>query len=290
MSVEPYASPNRVTYQGRDFTEDEARRLTADIKAWAGTLWVRLEAARNGRAWKALGYTSWADYLETEFDISRSRGYQLVAHAAAVRELAEAAGLEVSTAVDIPERHTRAIDTTAAAADIAAAVAAEPDADETRRAEIVEQTITEHKVTATTTTTIDADTAEVIEGPSSNAPAPSPGAVEQDDDAAPDAEGSATPGEGAAPEGSGGTPATDPSENDQPPAQDSPELLRAKAVKRHGDLMKQARHGLLMLSPIDVAAHCPAADRDDWLAFAGQLADFAERLAAEFTPTLRSVQ
>ncbi len=67
-------------------------------------------------------------------------------------------------------------------------------------------------------------------------------------------------------------------------------MLRAKAVKRHGDLMKQARHGLLMLSPIDVAAHCPAADRDDWLAFAGQLADFAERLAAEFTPTLRSVQ
>ena len=55
--------------------------------------------------------------------------------------------------------------------------------------------------------------------------------------------------------------------------------------------MKQARHGLLMLSPIDVAAHCPSEDRDDWLAFAGQLADFAERLATEFAPQpLRSVQ
>lgn len=286
-TVEPYASPNGITYQGRDFTEDEALRLTADIKAWAGTLWVRLEAARNGRAWKALGYTSWADYLETEFEISRSRGYQLVAHAAAVRELAEAAGLEVSTAVDIPERHTRAIDTTAAAADIAAAVAAEPDADEARRAEIVEQTITEHKVTATTTTTIDADTAEILDtNPSTEDTAP-PAEAPVDD--AP----RGTPAPDGAPEG-GGAEGSDPtpSENDPPaPVQDSPELLRAKAVKRHGDLMQKTRDGLLLLSPIDVSAHCPIEDRDDWLAFAGQLADFAERLATEFAPQpLRSVQ
>lgn len=127
------------------------------------------------------------------------------------------------------------------------------------------------------------------EGPSSDAPVP-PGAVEPDDDAAPNVEGSATPGEGAAPEGSDGSPTADPSD-DRKPAQESPELLRAKAVKRHGDLMKQVRHGLLMLSPIDVAAHCPAQDRDDWFAFAGQLADFAERLATEFAPQpLRSVQ
>jgi|GEM_PF-2354229 len=129
----------------------------------------------------------------------------------------------------------------------------------------------------------------VSEGPSSDAPE-SPDAVEPDDDAAPHASAS---GSGAAPEGSDGSAAADPSENDDPPppAKDSPELLRAKAVKRHGDLMKQARHGLLMLSPIDVAAHCPAQDRDDWLAFAGQLADFAERLATEFAPQpLRSVQ
>lgn len=131
------------------------------------------------------------------------------------------------------------------------------------------------------------------EGPSSIAPASPPGPVERgDDDAAPEA---AAYGPGAAPEGSDGSAAADPSENekgeDPPAAQDSPELLRAKAVKRHGDLMKQARNGLLMLSPIDVAAHCPAQDRDDWLAFAGQLADFAERLATEFAPQpLRSVQ
>ena len=127
----------------------------------------------------------------------------------------------------------------------------------------------------------------VSEGSSSAAPE-FPDTVEPDDDAAPNAGDSDT---GAAPEGSDGSATADPSENDQPPAQDSPELLRAKAVKRHGDLMKQARHGLLMLSPIDVAAHCPAEDRDDWLAFAGQLADFAERLATEFAPQpLRSVQ
>ena len=285
-TVEPYASPNEITYQGRDFTEDEALRLTAEIKAWAGTLWVRLRAAHDGKAHKALGYATWTDYLAGEFDIAKSQGYRLLRHSRDVEALADAAGLpDVSPIGDIPEHHTRAIDTQAAAADIAAAVDAEPDADTDRRVEIVDEVIEKHRIT----TIVDAN-GEKVEGPSSNAPATPPGPVEQDDDAAPDAEGSATPGEGAAPEGSGGTPATDPSENDQPPAQDSPELLRAKAVKRHGDLMKQARHGLLMLSPIDVAAHCPAADRDDWLAFAGQLADFAERLAAEFTPTLRSVQ
>lgn len=290
MTAEPVL-PESVVYRGRDFTKAEAEALTSSIRAYAKVTCFKLADAHQGRAYLAMGYDSFEEYCATELDISRSRGYQLLRHAAGLRDLADAAGIDpVSTNVHITEGATRAIDTSAVAAEIAERVAAEPDADEHRRAEIVRETVDEHRTTTTTTTSIDADTAEVIEGPSSNAPAPSPGAVEQDDDAAPDAEGSATPGEGAAPEGSGGTSATDPSENDQPPAQDSPELLRAKAVKRHGDLMKQARHGLLMLSPIDVAAHCPAADRDDWLAFAGQLADFAERLAAEFTPTLRSVQ
>ena len=309
--VQPIA-PESVTYQGRDFTEAEAVAIPHSIKAYAKQTCFKLADAHDGRAYLAMGYDTFEAYCTAELDISRSRGYQLLRHAAAMREIGEAAGIDpVSTNVDTTEGQTRAIDTTAVAGAVAERVAAEPEADEARRAEIVDEVIEEHRVVTKRTTTIDPETGEILtdeptgetpqsndEGPSSNAPASPPGPVEQDDDAAHDAEGvvgSPAGGAGAAPEGveAGGS-GLGPSENekgeDPPAAQDSPELLRAKAVKRHGDLMKQARHGLLMLSPIDVAAHCPAQDRDDWLAFAGQLADFAERLATEFTPTLRSVK
>lgn len=287
MNLEP-VDPQSVTYQGRDFTEAEARAITLSIKAYAKQTCFKLADAHDGRAYLAMGYDTFEAYCAVELDISRSRGYQLLRHAAAMREIGEAAGIDpVSTNVDTTEGRTRAIDTTAVAAKVAERVAAEPDADEGRRAEIVAEVVDEHKVTTTTRTTIDPDTGEIL-NPSSDAPAPP--VVEPDDDATPATEELAPPGEGVAPEGSGVEGSSpDPSENE--PAQDSPELLRAKAVKRHGDLMKQARDGLLQLSPIDVAAHCPAADRDDWLAFAGQLADFAERLATEFAPQpLRSVQ
>lgn len=275
-TVEPYASPNAVTYEGRDFTEDEARRLTADIKAWAGTLWVRLEAAHRGKAWKALGYTSWGDYLESEFDIRRSRGYQLVSHAAAVRELTEAAGVDVSTAVDIPERHTRAIDTQAAAADIAAAVEAEPDADEGRRVEIVEETVEKHR----TSTIVDGN-GEIIEGPSSDAPVP-PGAVEPDDDAPEDS--AVLDG---APEGSGDR-HPDPSPNE--PAPPSPALQRAQLAEQASKAAHAVRSKLLPLDPADIAAVCPA---DEWTAYldlAVDLRRWCDRVDAAFSPNLRSVQ
>lgn len=288
MSLHPI-DPQSVTYQGRDFTEAEAKAITLSIKAYAKQTCFKLADAHDGRAYLAMGYDTFEAYCAAELDISRSRGYQLLRHAAAMREIGEAAGIDpVSTNVDTTEGQTRAIDTSAVAAEVADRVAAEPDADEGRRAEIVSEVVDEHKVTTTTRTTIDPDTGEIIQGPSSAAPE-SPDAVEPDDDATPNAAGSATRGEGVAREGSEDGSSSDPSKDE--PAPDSPELLRAKAVKRHGDLMKQVRHGLLMLSPIDVAAHCPAQDRDDWLAFAGQLADFAERLATEFAPQpLRSVQ
>ena len=220
-TVEPI-DPQSVTYQGRDFTEAEARAITLSIKAYAKQTCFKLADAHDGRAYLALGYSSFEDYCATELDISRSRGYQLLRHATALRELADAAGIDpVSTNVHTPEGRTRAIDTTAAAADIAAAVEAEPDADDQRRAEIVDEVIEEHKVVTKRTTSIDPETGEILnEGPSSNAPASPPGPVEQDDDAAHDAEGvvgSPAGGAGAAPEGveAGGS-GLDPSENDEP--------------------------------------------------------------------------
>lgn len=122
----------------------QALKITADIKAWAGTLWLKIEEAYRGQAWRALGYESWEAYLDAEFEISRSRGYRLVTHAAAVRELTAAAGLE-SPMGDIPERRTRGLDVASASAEIAAAVDDLPDdAPASARVDLVKRVVTEH--------------------------------------------------------------------------------------------------------------------------------------------------
>lgn len=73
----------------------EAEKLTAEIKAWAGTLWVKLRQAHDGQAWRSLGYPSWSEYVRVEFDMSRSYAYRLVSHATAVAELEAGSGHRV---------------------------------------------------------------------------------------------------------------------------------------------------------------------------------------------------
>ena len=94
----------------RVLTQEEAQELTTRIKTNVESLWHLLTEARERRAWEALNYVSWAEYVRTEFDMDRSRSYQLLNHGAVINQLAEAAGL--STAVDtssIVERQTRTI-------------------------------------------------------------------------------------------------------------------------------------------------------------------------------------
>lgn len=162
--------------------EAEARKLTAEIKSYAGVLWQKLHQAHEGQAWRAMGYPSWSAYIAAEFDISRSRGYQLVSHAKAVQELAEAVGAEVSTFVDtLTEGQTRNLDVPAAAAAIADRAAELPEdaTDEDRAALVADEverqrtaTITETR-TETTTTTVDAETGEIVP-PRDPAPVPPP--------------------------------------------------------------------------------------------------------------------
>jgi len=119
-----------------ELSKEEAVKLTAEIKAWAGTLWQKLKEAHDGKAWRAMGYTSWSEYLSTEFDISRSRGYQLIAHANAIAELTDAAGVDVSTNVDtLTEGQTRNLDVAAVADEVRTQVAdlAEEATDEDRK-------------------------------------------------------------------------------------------------------------------------------------------------------------
>ena len=66
---------------------DEARTLTDAIKSATEVLWVLIARAHAGKAWNALGYPTWEEYVRAEFDISRSRSYQLLDQGRVIREI-----------------------------------------------------------------------------------------------------------------------------------------------------------------------------------------------------------
>ncbi len=90
-----------------DLDVEEARSITDEIRRAADDLYDLLLEAHDRKAWAVLGYGSWAEYVKVEFNISRSRSYQLVDQAKVVRAIESAAG--VSTSVDISEAEARAI-------------------------------------------------------------------------------------------------------------------------------------------------------------------------------------
>src|SRR5690606_32505165 len=58
--------------------ETEARELTEKIKTTSNMLYVLIKRAHSGKAWAALGYDSFTDYVKEEFNYSRSYGYRLL--------------------------------------------------------------------------------------------------------------------------------------------------------------------------------------------------------------------
>jgi hypothetical protein len=78
----------------RSLTADEARALTNEVKIDAATLWAKLLALYEGEAHLALGYSSWADYCAAEFDMGRSRAYQLLDAARVVEAVSESTIVE----------------------------------------------------------------------------------------------------------------------------------------------------------------------------------------------------
>ena len=73
-----------------------ARELTERIKQAIVHLWELLLEAHEGRVWEALGYSSWAQYVDAEFDFGRQHSYRLLGHGRAIRALREAvAGIAV---------------------------------------------------------------------------------------------------------------------------------------------------------------------------------------------------
>jgi hypothetical protein len=65
----------------------EARDLTDEVKGDAAALWAKLLRLYEGGAHIAIGYSSWAEYCAEEFDLGKSRSYQVLDAARVVAAL-----------------------------------------------------------------------------------------------------------------------------------------------------------------------------------------------------------
>lgn len=72
-------------------SHDEAQTLTSAIRTSAIATYVLLSAAHEGRAYKAMGYSTWRDYVKTEFDMSVQNSYRLLNVATVISEIEKVA-------------------------------------------------------------------------------------------------------------------------------------------------------------------------------------------------------
>ena len=72
-----------------------AKELTESIKSTATATCLLLQQAHDKKAWKTLGYKTWAEYIENEFKFTRVRSYQLLAQASVIKEISEASDTEI---------------------------------------------------------------------------------------------------------------------------------------------------------------------------------------------------
>lgn len=92
-------------------SEDEANTITLKIKQYAGVICSLVKEAHDKQAWRALGYPTWTAYCKAEFNIGKSRSYQLVKYAEVIALGTDTTGLPESTIVDsLPEGTARTID------------------------------------------------------------------------------------------------------------------------------------------------------------------------------------
>lgn len=70
--------PYSIDLSSPPLNEAEALELTERIRNTTNLLWVLIKRAHAGKAYLALGYTSFEEYARTEFDISRSYAYKLL--------------------------------------------------------------------------------------------------------------------------------------------------------------------------------------------------------------------
>jgi hypothetical protein len=92
-----------------ELTATAARDITDRINKASEDLATMLQAAHDGKAWLALGYRSWKDYLAAEIKLSKQHAHRLLAFAQTREEI------EKSPMGDLPiptsERQVRALGT-----------------------------------------------------------------------------------------------------------------------------------------------------------------------------------
>ncbi len=94
----------------QSMTADEARSITAEINHTAGKLYELVYEAHERKAWSALGYATWNDYVMAEFkNVSRSRSYELINHAKFMLALREAVPVSAIADIELPEGATRGL-------------------------------------------------------------------------------------------------------------------------------------------------------------------------------------
>jgi len=75
-------------------TATEARMVTDRIRTATRHVCILLREVHERRAWVALGYPSWETYVQSEFNISRSRAYELLDQARVILDLQNTAGID----------------------------------------------------------------------------------------------------------------------------------------------------------------------------------------------------
>lgn len=126
-------------------TPDEARQLTEAIRGAAEQVWSLLVAAHDRQAWSALGYSTWADYVRTEFDMSRRQAYYLLDQGRVAFAIEEASGVQ-HVAQDLTIREAQEIKPRLKAVtdSIKEKVTAEATVEPERVKEIVAEAVAEH--------------------------------------------------------------------------------------------------------------------------------------------------
>lgn len=86
-------------------TVHAARELTEQIKSTATATYVLIHRAHENKIWFSLNYKSWEAYVSHEFDISKSRSYQLIKQAEVVSAIKDV--VPEGTDVSITEAQAR---------------------------------------------------------------------------------------------------------------------------------------------------------------------------------------
>lgn len=86
-----------------DLTREEAEELTASIQSTVTAVYVMLARAHQGRAYRALGYDTWEQYVKDQFDFSVRKSYRLLNLAETVKAIEEAAPTDTPISITITE-------------------------------------------------------------------------------------------------------------------------------------------------------------------------------------------